>query len=361
MKKVNLAIVGCGVMGQMHAKYALECPGIHLQAVCDVREDSARNLAQTYDISGVYTDVEALLGDDKVHGVVLALPAGFRSDMAVKAFEAGKHVLVEKPVACHTRDVDRMIEACSDELVGACCSSRYRFPQGAQIAHDLIARGVLGQLRHIHCRGVRPVGEPPAAVPPVWRVNRKLNGGGIMINWGCYDLDYLLGITGWQIKPQLVLAQTWPVAEHLSDRVAPGSDAETHAVALVSCADGIVLTIERGESTSLPVQMAWQIVGSLGSLQLEMATEEGSDDAVITHYDTTDGQGIVSKEIWRGEIDHHLLHRGPIEDFARAILTGVPPKTSLKQARIIQQITAAIFASADRKTLVQIEDMAVSV
>jgi predicted dehydrogenase len=268
----------------------------------------------------------------------------------MKALQAGKHVLLEKPVALNAGEVQQMIAARGDRLVG-CCSSRHRFLPSAMAAADVVASGRLGQLRSLFCRAIGAAGKAPQSTPPVWRVSRKLNGGGILVNWGCYDLDYLLGIAGWKVKPQLVLAQTWSVPDIFNDRVAPGSDAETHYTALVRCADGIALTMERGEFTTSTSSPVWQIIGDKASLRLNMLPGNG----VKVELDEGDPEtGITTTVVWEGDESWTCIHEGPIRDFCDAIVNGSKPNTDIENALVVQQITDAIYQSADRGEAVRI-------
>ncbi len=166
--------------------------------------------------------------------------------MALRAFAKGKHVLTEKPVAMNADEVREMIAA-RGELTAGCCSSRYRFRKGAEVVTAFIANGGLGDLRVVRCRAIVATSKKPDTPLPAWRLIKSLNGGGILVNWGCYDLDYLLGITGWSLKPKTVFAQTWTVPPPFESHVAPSSDAETHYIATIRCEGGIILSIERGE------------------------------------------------------------------------------------------------------------------
>jgi predicted dehydrogenase len=163
------------------------------------------------------------------------------------------------------------------------------------------------------------------------------------MNWGCYDLDYLLGLTGWSLKPEIVLAQTWPIAPQLEAHIAPGSDAETYVTALIRCADGVVISYERGEYMAAQTDEAWAIVGTQGSLRLQMTPRS---DKVIWHDQGTGDQGLQSTPIWQGDEGYETLHPGPLRDFAQAIRQDRPPQTSLERALIIQAITDAIYTSA---------------
>ena len=163
------------------------------------------------------------------------------------------------------------------------------------------------------------------------------------MNWGSYDLDYLLGLTGWKVRPQLALAQVWSVPPLLSTHVAPGSDAETHVAALVACADNVMLSYERGEFVAQASEESWRIAGAEGALRLQMPPGKGKQ---VLFDRVTRAQGTVTEVLWQGDEDWSLLHAGPINDFARAIREGRPPKTSLEHALIVQAISDAIYASA---------------
>jgi UDP-N-acetyl-2-amino-2-deoxyglucuronate dehydrogenase len=353
MKRIKLGIIGCGVIGAHHARHAKAHPRIDLVALADVREEAARKLAQEHGVPHVMGSAEALIDHPEVEAVVLALTANLRTPLALRAFAAGKHVLTEKPVAMNAGEVRQMIEASASRgLVGACCSSRHRFLSSTRAATQAFASGKLGAIRVVRARINGAAGGPPKSPPPVWRLRTDLNAGGIMSNWGCYDLDYLLGITGWTLRPRTVLAQVWSVPQVFSDRVAPGSNAETHVAALIRCDDGVVITLERGEFMPTAGDYAWQISGDRGALRLNLLPKAGNQ--VLLDQADHD-KGVVTEVIHEGDENWDMVHAGPVQDFADAILDGRSPLTSLAHALVVQQITDAIYASARNGEAVTIE------
>ena len=351
MKSVALGLIGYGAIGHAHLRSAMESPLIDVVAVADLREEARKEAAKTCEAAKVYEQGVDLIDDSQVEAVVLAMPTCGRTGLALHAFARGKHVLTEKPVAMNADEVKRMVEARGD-LVAGCCSSRTRFLQSASVATRFIATGALGDLRVLRVRGISAAGPKPEKTPPAWRLSKALNGGGIMVNWGCYDLDYMLGLAGWSLKPELVLAQTWEVPPQFESHIAPGSDAETHVTALVRCAGGTVITYERGEYMAAQTEDAWEIAGSKGSLHLWMIPEEGKK---MIYDSTTTEKGVVSEVLWEGEEEVSIIHREPVRDFAAAILEGRQPKTSLEQALVVQEITDAIYASAERGVAVAVD------
>jgi UDP-N-acetyl-2-amino-2-deoxyglucuronate dehydrogenase len=343
MEPVRLGVIGCGVIGSSHIEAAAASDLIDLVAVADLREDVAKTLATKHGVANVYKQGKELIKDAGVEAVILAMPACVRAELGVSAFRAGKHVLTEKPVAMNTGEVHALIAA-RGNLVGGCCSSRFRFPESAGVVTEFIASGVLGELRVIHCRALRPGTGPPDTAPPEWRLKKALNGGGIMSNWGCYDLDYLLGITGWTLRPRTVLGQTWTVPPKFNAMAAPNSDAETHLVAHVRCEGGTVIQFERGEMVAARLERAWKIVGTEGSLELQMRPDK--EKSVVYNKASSD-EGVVTEVIWKGEDEWGDTRDGLVDDFAAAVREGRSPRTSLENALVVQQITDAIYASAE--------------
>ncbi len=342
MEPVKVGVVGCGVMGPRHAEVAKESPLMELVAVADLIEERAQETAERFGVETIYCEGAELCADPDVEAVVLALPACGRTELALGAFANGKHVLTEKPVAMNAAEAEQLIAARGD-LSAACCSSRFRFTESAEVAADLIADGALGELRTVYCRSFFPAAPPPDGPKPEWRLKRHLNGGGFLMNWGCYDLDYLLGITGWELRPHTVLAQTWTIPPQLASHIPEGSDAETHYVALIRCEGGTMISLERGEYMAAGEEIAWQIVGTRGSLQLEMIP--GSANKIVFDEATTE-QGTASRTIWESEQEYSVVHRGPLTDLAEAIRENREPMTSLEKALVVQKITDAVYQSA---------------
>jgi len=341
---LNLALIGSGVIAQYHLRALAKLKTARAAAVCDVRLDVAQKTAAEFGVPRWTASAAELFADPAIDGVILALPAVARTALAIEAFQHGKHVLTEKPVAMNAAEVRAML-AVQGDRVGACCSSRYRSYESARVATEFLRTGALGALRTITCRGVNPAGQPPQGVPPAWRLRRDLNGGGIFVNWGCYDLDYLLGLLDFKLTPRHVLARTWRMGAPFAAYQAPGSDAESHVTALVTFAEGCVLTYERAESSTLPSDNRWQICGERGSLTLQMLPTKLAN-LVFTEADSVNGTRI--RALWEGdEGDGTLAHDGVVFDFVDAIREKRAPRTSLQDALLFARLADAIYASAD--------------
>lgn len=346
---IRLGLVGCGVIGQVHLQVSKSIPDAQFVAVCDVREGVARAVAAQHGISTAYSDPVALFADPNVDAVVLGVPASLRTALGVQALQHDKHPLTEKPVAMNAAEVEQLIAARGD-LVAACTSSRLRFLPSTKVIADFVASGALGELRVVRCRDVIAAGEPLSSPPPAWRLNKSLTGGGILVNWGCYDLDYLFGITGWQVRPRRALGQTWTNVPDYAAYAAPGSDAETHVAFFAQCDGGIALIYERGEFMPTTTDEIWQLIGSKGALRMNMKPSVGKQ----VWFDKTGPRGTTSEVIWQGDEDWETQHRGPLADFVEAIRDQRAPATTLERVLLIQTLTDAVYRSAETNACVEI-------
>lgn len=342
MKPIRLGIIGCGVIGTSHVTNATKSPLVELVAVADVMEERARATAEKFNIPSFYKNDEDLLNNEQIEAVWLAMPAGVRTPIVFKALKKGKHVILEKPAASNAGEIEKMIQLRGDRVV-ACCSPRCAFSGHAETAAKCVASGALGKIRVVRVRAIGGTAPNPSANPPPWRQSMKLNGGGILVNWSCYDLDYLMQIVNWQLQPRVVLAKWWLVAEKMSAYVASGSDADSHYTAFIQCDDDIVLTMERAEFSSATNDQAWEIIGTEGTLHLPMVSQKGKPNAVILDR-FVPGEGIVSEVIWE-EGQGGSPEGGVLENFVHAVRENKEPKTSLERALVMQKITDAIYAS----------------
>lgn len=345
MEPVRVGIVGCGVIGvRAHLPAATKSPLAEVVAVADLIAERADEAARKFGVANVYYGDEDLLSDERIDAVILAMPTADRTPVAYKALKRGKHVLLEKPIAGAASEVEEMIALRGDRVVG-CCSPRFALQPSGLAAAKCVADGALGELRVVRARAVLPAPPEPNKSPPPWRQSMSRNGGGILVNWGCYDLDCLMSVTGWRLRPRSVMAQWWPVDESLAANVAPGSDADSHYTVLIRCDGGAVIALERAEFSTAVSDQAWEIVGSRASMRIPMCRQEGKPTAVMLDR-VVPGEGIVSQVVWEEGAEGGPERIDVDEDFFAAILEGRAPATGLERALLMQKITDAVYESA---------------
>jgi len=351
MDPVKIGIIGCGVIGTIHIRTAVNIPLFEVVAVADIVEEKAKKIAEEYKIKKFYSSGEELLKDTEIEGVILAVATNIRTELAIKAFKEGKHVLLEKPAGMNVDEIYKMIEESKGLIVGS-CSSRFRFLDHSIFVTEFLKNKPLGDLRVIRSKAIISPGPPPKQTPPIWRVSKSINGGGILVNWGVYDLDYLLGITNWTLKPKVIFGKTWEIPSQFSHYVAPESDAEEHFCAFILFENGVVMLFERGECVASQTEEKWEITGEKGSLHLKMTV--GKDKKVIYDDASDPEKRIVSKIIWEGSENWEMIFERQLINFAKAIRGEEEIKTDLNKALIIQKITDGIYKSSEKGVAVEI-------
>lgn len=149
---IRIAIVGAGVWGDTHAAIYREHPAAEPVAICDKNAERAAKLAEKYQISKVFTDVEDLLSYGDFDAVSIVTPDYLHADIAVKCAEAGKHILIEKPLATTREDVFRIVEAVNKAKVRAMVDLHNRWSPPFAEAKRMIEGGSLGKLRNAYFR-----------------------------------------------------------------------------------------------------------------------------------------------------------------------------------------------------------------
>jgi predicted dehydrogenase len=122
-----MAVIGVGSMGELHARVVSELPETRLVAVVDVREDRAREVAERYGADTWSTDYASALEDERVQAVTVATSDHMHREPAVAALEAGRHVLLEKPMASTVEDADAIIAAAEKTGLTLLVGHIYRF------------------------------------------------------------------------------------------------------------------------------------------------------------------------------------------------------------------------------------------
>ena len=169
--------------------------GASLAAVMSRDMGRAEAFAQKHGSASAYDDVDALLRDPAVDVVYIASPNALHAEQTVRAAEAGKHVLVEKPMALSVDDAQRMIDACEAVGVRLGVGFHLRAHEGHQCLRTLVADGALGRMSFAHadwCRGVRgQEAPPPREGLQAWWDDPSLIGAGAFMATGVHCADLL--------------------------------------------------------------------------------------------------------------------------------------------------------------------------
>jgi predicted dehydrogenase len=177
--------VGCGLIGRKRALALKNIPNAHLRYACDINLDRAKDLAAT-SVGCEAVSLESALSDPSASIVLISTLNGSLVPIALKAVQAGKHVLIEKPGALHSSELIDLQSEARKVGVKVRLSYNHRYHPSLQKARELFDQGVLGPLMFIRGRyghGGR------LGYESEWRANPSLSGGGELIDQGVHLID----------------------------------------------------------------------------------------------------------------------------------------------------------------------------
>lgn len=180
---MNVAIVGCGLIGQKRAKALADC---QLVACADVVGERAEALARMIPGTQPMADWRALVERQDVDIVIVSTTHNVLADITLAAVSAGKHVLVEKPAACHAAELDPVINAAERARVLVRVGFNHRYHPALRKAKALSEASALGELMYVRGRyghGGR------LGYEKEWRAHPDLSGGGELIDQGVHLID----------------------------------------------------------------------------------------------------------------------------------------------------------------------------
>lgn len=191
MSKLGVGVIGTGSIAGCHLGAYAEHPDAGLVAVCDLNLDRAESAAEKFGAQRAYDSVDQLLADDAVDAVSVCTWNNTHAQFAIAALEAGKHVLVEKPLSRTYAEAQAVEEAAaaSDRVLQVGFVRRHS--PNCKVLKSFIDAGELGEIYYAKASCIRRMGNPGG-----WFANKEISGGGPLIDIGVHVIDlcwYLMG------------------------------------------------------------------------------------------------------------------------------------------------------------------------
>ena len=175
---VKFAVVGCGHIGKRHLAVIEAEPTAELVAFCEVDQDKLTTFKALYPRAESYTDYARMLRDTDADMICICTPHGLHAIMSIQAAYAGKHVLVEKPMALTSQESERMIAATAANKVKLYVVKQNRYNQPILKVKEALAKGQLGRPLMVQCNVIWNRHDEYYASSS-WRGNRDLEGGAL--------------------------------------------------------------------------------------------------------------------------------------------------------------------------------------
>jgi scyllo-inositol 2-dehydrogenase (NADP+) len=249
-RPINASIVGYGYAGRAFHAYLIGlAEGLNLYAIATRNPERQNAAAHAHPDAKIYGPIDDLLADDQVDLVVIATPHYTHHDLAIKAMDAGKHVVTDKIMCMNAREAEAMIAASQRNDVLLSVFHNRRWDWDYLTVKQAIADGLLGEPYLFQAAIMR------YRSPHGWRAD-KAKGGGILYDWPAHFVDQAL---------QLVDADVRSVYCQIKQRDRWNTDIGNYAKLLINFANDVIYEIEISNLAAIE-KPRWYVLGNLGAL-----------------------------------------------------------------------------------------------
>jgi predicted dehydrogenase len=289
MKKYNIGIIGAGMYGKILIRNFQKDPRANITWTNSASEATTRSSAEEFGIEKWTLDYREILADPSVDAVVIATPPYLHAEQMEAALAAGKHVLLEKPMAESPESVRRIVAAAEGKpdlkVLEASCRHT-RLTRKFQFIKSMIDAGKLGEVYHIHhntlSRGTFIEYNPAGA----WAMNKKLAAGGPFADRGVYDLSFHLGLLNDMPKLRSMQRFTRNDLRDMS-RLVAFSDIEQHGAAWMEFDTGLTYYYESGSGVHNETPNETRMYGTKGGLRFQHFSWDSNE---IEFFTTENGE-----------------------------------------------------------------------
>ncbi|TPV50186.1 Gfo/Idh/MocA family oxidoreductase [Pseudarthrobacter phenanthrenivorans] len=362
---LGVAMIGYAFMGKAHSNAwrnvasFFDVPAFEQKVLVGRDAAAVSEAAARYGWSETATDWRTVLDRDDIHVVDICAPGWMHAEIATAALEAGKHVLLEKPLANTLAEAEAMTAAAQEARtrgVQSMVGFNYRRVPALALAKELISEGRLGSVRQVRAAYLQDWLADGQA-PMTWRLKKETAGSGALGDIASHAIDQVLFLLGDQVTEVSGRLQTFvdrrPGADGLEEVTVDDAAWATLALASGAIASVEASRVATGRKNSLQIE----VYGDKGALRFDLenlnelafldssapAREQGFRRIVVTepehpYLDAWWPQGHIIG--W----EHTFTHE--IRDFLLAIDAGAEPSPSFEDGLEVQRVLAAVEESA---------------
>ena len=332
---IKIAVIGVGSMGKNHARIYSEMKDVELCAVADIQKEAAEKVAAAYSVHA-YIDHRAMLAAEHPDAVSIAVPTALHEEAAIDAFEAGAHVLVEKPIASTLEAGQRIIDKAKAKQLMLMVGHVVRFNPAVQALKQRLQAGELGRIFQILCRRVGPF---PARIRDV----------GAVIDLAPHDLDIMRYITG--SNPLRLFAE-------IEQRI--HTDHEDLVFALLRFPHNITAALEINWLTPTKVREIL-VLGEKGLFKVDDLTQDlyffenaQAEDMLFSDLRTL--KGVSEGAMIRYALQRYEPLKAELQAFVKALQSDTPVPTSGEDGLAALHLALSLIESGHKHKVIELGD-----
>ncbi|MBT3276195.1 MAG: Gfo/Idh/MocA family oxidoreductase [Spirochaetales bacterium] len=345
MSRLRAGVVGLG-MGKAHIQGYRSHPNVDMIAIADLDQRKLDQVGVEFGINNRYTSTEEMLEKENLDIVSIAPPNAPHKPLSLLAFDRGCNVLCEKPMALNAAEGAEMLAASESAGKRLGINFSFRFvPQSAALKRE-VESGVLGDIYFARSEWHRRRGIPKLGG---WFGQKKLSGGGPLIDLGVHRLDLALWLMGYP-EPSWVMASTY---NHLGTEIARENgadfDVEDLAVGLIKFHNGATLELEASWAANIKEKelMSTRLLGTKGGL-IQRNLNEGYAFEAEMYVERNGSLFDIKLNPSSPPVESAMYQ------FAVAILNDTQHNATGEEGLTVMKLLDAVYASAQEDKPVQI-------
>ena len=333
MEKIRFGIIGSGGIARKRTIPGLMLSSLAVcEAIMDTNPTSLEEVAEQFGIKKKYTDVATLLADKEIDAVYIATPVFCHFDQVKAAADAGKHILLEKPMGLSSAEAEEMERYCKEKGVLLSVGFMMRFHGAHQKIKEMIDGGAIGTVVSAYAKFncLSPVNAHK------WRQTKAYGAGGTMMDMGIHCIDLLTYLAGLKIKEAVGIT---------GNQIFEYPDTEDAATGVYKMDNGAIFTVEAN----------FNLADDLGGCKFEIYGTDGTICAEGTLGQVEEGEVRykLRSEIERGwqtlSYESGNMYTKEIDLFVKAITEGAPIPVPASEAIIDQKAVEAVYESYETK------------
>jgi predicted dehydrogenase len=337
-RKLGVGVIGTGGIARgAHLPNLVRNPRVNLVAVADIDVASARQAAELYGAASYYDNYQDLLDNPEVEAVFVTTWPTAHAAPVIAAARAGKHILCEKPIAASLEEADAMVAAAEEAGVKFTMGYQTRFGTELPLVKRLLDEGVIGRPM-----GMTQVGVGPSAHRVPWFLDKKLAGGGVLIDWGIYTAHTILYLMG-PVETVYGTSAIFRPEVQVGDVLLTDVDVE----------DTIMATLRFKSGAMGSWYAAWAVAARHHSM-----TIDGADGSIVTRREEP-GVNVFSRTFhepdhlhgWRNlpTVEPPLIevHYRKLAHLVDAVLDDKPLQLTGADGRDALELVLAVYRSAE--------------
>jgi predicted dehydrogenase len=249
---LRVGLLGVGAIAQIVHLPVLATLDAEVVGVCDVAHGTARSIADRFDVRRVYAEDDELMNDPDVQAVIICTPNHLHQDQAIQALSAGKHVLVERPLALDADGAAKVVAAAEKHKRTLMVALNHRYRPDILAVRPFVRNGELGDIYFARAGWYH---RKMPVKRQTWRHRRATSGGGALMDLGIQALDACLWLLDYP-DVERVTAHAHP---------GPGMEVEDAATVLVGLGDCIISTDVTWSMMALRDRQSMRLLGTAGS------------------------------------------------------------------------------------------------